>query len=389
MVVGCVGQNGELVVKAAPLGVDNHLPSAVIDIASVCAHVLELCDLVKLLDVSTVGAGAENGTKKSAGLARACVRASHQGTDSVVDERSNADREVQVVNLFLQKGANVLSDGVLDIKALGPADKGALVDAILLHGETEGETKAEDLLVLGLAEHRLSALHVRVVVVLVVLFEEALNLLGQESEELAGGLRNHQLVRDGNLALGQAESAVSVQLNGADTEVCSSQINSHVQTLLGTIGHSGHVGRDLAHGLSLLLQTLVHLANELGHAAVDILLRVLKLSGDALGSLCERHAAWRSIVDASWVVGWYAAVQFLHEWIVGGHRRARGYFWRGIGAQEEILVGNGQVRQEVLEEENGDKKKAEDESGGGGTVTREGGEEGVSLLLVKVVQEGW
>jgi len=47
------------------------------------------------------------------------------------------------------------------------------------------------------------------------------------------------------------------------------------------------------------------------------------------------------------------------------------------------------MRQEVLDEENGDKKKAEDESGGGGTVTREGGEEGVSLLLVKVVQEGW
>jgi hypothetical protein len=42
-----------------------------------------------------------------------------------------------------------------------------------------------------------------------------------------------------------------------------------------------------------------------------------------------------------------------------------------------------------LGEKNGDKKKAEDESGGGGTVTRESGEEGVSLLLVEVVQEGW
>jgi hypothetical protein len=47
------------------------------------------------------------------------------------------------------------------------------------------------------------------------------------------------------------------------------------------------------------------------------------------------------------------------------------------------------MRQEVLDEKNGDKEKAEDESGGGGTVTREGGKEGVSLLLVNVLQERW
>jgi hypothetical protein len=47
------------------------------------------------------------------------------------------------------------------------------------------------------------------------------------------------------------------------------------------------------------------------------------------------------------------------------------------------------MREKVLDEEDGDKKKAEDESGGRGTVTREGGKEGVSLLLVNVVQERW
>ena len=79
----------------------------------------------------------------------------------------------------------------------------------------------------------------------------------------------------------------------------------------------------------------------------------------------------------------------MHEWVVGGRRWTRGYFWCGIGAQEEILVWNRQMREKVLDEEDGDKKKAEDESGGRGTVTREGGKEGVSLLLVNVLQERW
>lgn len=44
-------------------------------------------------------------------------------------------------------------------------------------------------------------------------------------------------------------------------------------------------------------------------------------------------------------------VQLLHKRIVRGNGRARGGYWRRIGAEEQVLVGNGQVRQEVLDEE--------------------------------------
>ena len=127
--------------------------------------------------------------------------------------------------------------------------------------------------------------------VAVVGLQEELNLLGQKGEKLAGSLRDHEVVRNSDLALGKAESAVAVQLNGANTEVGATQVDSHVKTLLSTVGHSGHIGRDLAHGLSLALQTLVHLADEFLDGAVDIILLVLKLSGNALGGLCERHTA--------------------------------------------------------------------------------------------------
>lgn len=187
-VVGGGGEDGELVVEGAPFGVDDHLARGVV------VFPLEaLLDIRQFLDVRAVGARAEDGAEDGGRLAGGGVGARHEGADGVVDEGGDADGEVESVDGVLEELADVLADGVGDVEALGPADQGAAVDADLVDGEGEGEAELEDVLVL-VARGRgdgVAPAKVRFKVLLVVLFEEELDLLGEEVEELLGGPCDH------------------------------------------------------------------------------------------------------------------------------------------------------------------------------------------------------
>lgn len=61
-------ENAHVVVKATPLGVDDHLSGRVVKVGIL--HVLELSDVLGLLNVGTVGAGSEDSTEESTSLAR-------------------------------------------------------------------------------------------------------------------------------------------------------------------------------------------------------------------------------------------------------------------------------------------------------------------------------
>ena len=73
---------------------------------------------------------------------------------------------------------------------------------------------------------------VGVEVVGVVLLEEDLDLLGEERKELCGGLCDHKLLRNGNLVVSEVKGGVTVEHDGANSEVCASQINGQIQTLV-------------------------------------------------------------------------------------------------------------------------------------------------------------
>jgi hypothetical protein len=68
-------------------------------------------------------------------------------------------------------------------------------------------------------------------VLVVVNAEEGLDLTGQEKEEILGGTGGHEFAGDHDLGLSEGEGGVSVQLNGAHTEVGSTQVDCKIETL--------------------------------------------------------------------------------------------------------------------------------------------------------------
>lgn len=62
-------------------------------------------------------------------------------------------------------------------------------------------------------------------VVIVVSFEEYLDLLSQEGKELFGGLGNHQFPRDGDFRLSKGERCVAIQSYRADPKIRTPQVD--------------------------------------------------------------------------------------------------------------------------------------------------------------------
>lgn len=61
--------------------------------------------------------------------------------------------------------------------------------------------------------------------VVVMGFEEGFNLFGEEGEEFFGCFGCHEVSGDGDFGLGKGEGGVAVQLDRADSEVCSSEVD--------------------------------------------------------------------------------------------------------------------------------------------------------------------
>ena len=166
-------------------------------------------------------------------LAARGVRASHERTYSVVDKRRDPDRETKVVDLSLQQGADILTNGIRDVETLGPADQLTLIDTQLLNGEAEGETQTEDVLVtvtLG-CTGGLAAADMAVEAVGMVFLQEELNLLSEEGKQVAGLLGDHEMLGDGNFVVGEIEGSVTIEHDGADTEVGTAEIDGQIETL--------------------------------------------------------------------------------------------------------------------------------------------------------------
>lgn len=68
-------------------------------------------------------------------------------------------------------------------------------------------------------------------VIAVVSPEKRLDLFGKEREEFFRRLRNHEVSGDGDFGLRKRKGGVSVQLNGADSEIGAPQIDCQVQAL--------------------------------------------------------------------------------------------------------------------------------------------------------------
>lgn len=67
--------------------------------------------------------------------------------------------------------------------------------------------------------------------IFMVCLEEKLDLLGKESKQFLSGLGYHQLPRDGNLRVREAECGISMKVNGADSEIGSSKIDREIESL--------------------------------------------------------------------------------------------------------------------------------------------------------------
>ena len=105
-----------LVVKRAPLGVDDHLVESVLAVLLQLVRLVpHLGQLVDRLDVGAVGARAKDATAEAVA---ALVRGGHQGPAGVVDEGRAADVDVLPVEGVLQQLDDVLADRVLALEAL-------------------------------------------------------------------------------------------------------------------------------------------------------------------------------------------------------------------------------------------------------------------------------
>lgn len=80
---------------------------------------IHLGDLGDVLNVGTVRPGSEDGSTETVS---SFVRAGHEGTASVVDERGALDVDVLAVEGILEKLDDILSDGVLALESLGSTD---------------------------------------------------------------------------------------------------------------------------------------------------------------------------------------------------------------------------------------------------------------------------
>jgi hypothetical protein len=74
-----------------------------------------------------------------------------------------------------------------------------------------------------------------------MLFEEELDLLGEEVEELFGCFGDHEFLGDGHFGLREVEGRVAVELDGADAEVGSAEVDGEVDTL-GELATSAALG---------------------------------------------------------------------------------------------------------------------------------------------------
>ena len=211
------------VVERSPFSIDDHLASGLIVFTF-----NRLLNVGNLFNVSTVGAGAKDGSEDRAVFSSRSVGSGHQSPDCVVDESGHSNGQLENIDLPLEQGADVLANGIGNVKALGPSDEFTFVDAELLNGETESEAEAEDVFVsvpLRSAGGGTAASMVLETVGM-VLFEEFLNLLGQEGKQFLRGFRHHELLGNWHLVEVQAESGIAIQHDGADTKIGAAKVNS-------------------------------------------------------------------------------------------------------------------------------------------------------------------
>ena len=107
------------------------------------------------------------------------------------------------------------------------------VDSELLHWEREGESQFENVLVsVSLwCGNGLATTDMRLKVLSMVLLQKSLNLLGEEGEERGGLIRDHEVVGDLDFLLRDVEGCVAVELDGANAEVGSSEVDGEIETL--------------------------------------------------------------------------------------------------------------------------------------------------------------
>ena len=125
----------DLVVNRTPFGVDDHVFSGILSslLALGNGSLSQLGDRLDSVDVCTVGSGTKDGTNKGG---TRLVRSGQEGSNGVVDEGGTPNRDVLAVEGVLQELDDVVTDGVLGSKSLGPGEKLSLVQSGLLDGET-------------------------------------------------------------------------------------------------------------------------------------------------------------------------------------------------------------------------------------------------------------
>ena len=154
--------------------------------------------------------------------------------------------------------------------------------------------------------------------VIVVSFQEGLDLFGQKGEKVVGGCGCHQIVRNSHFTLCERKGLVAVQDDAADAKVGAAQVDGEIDTLqrsnadlsssidwkvpprpfrrekklpelssylLCSIGDGGDIGRNLAQRRPSFLQSLIHFPDKLLHRPQEMLFGEIEFAGDSLGRL--------------------------------------------------------------------------------------------------------
>lgn len=130
-------------VKRAPLAVDGHF------LLGVQTHLGELGDVLGSLHVRGIASRAEDTGDARLGVD---VVGSDERTGRVVDKGGELGAYSKLLKRFGEERGDVFTFDACGAKALGPADKLAVVDALLRAGVGEGKTERKVVGVLVAAE---------------------------------------------------------------------------------------------------------------------------------------------------------------------------------------------------------------------------------------------
>ena len=89
---------------------------------------LDLWDVLDLLNISGITSSTEDDTHSSSWVD---IVRSHQGTSSVVNQSSDLDRYVVLVERFAEHGDDIFAFNTCSTESFRPSEKGSLVDLVL------------------------------------------------------------------------------------------------------------------------------------------------------------------------------------------------------------------------------------------------------------------